>query len=63
VITRSIDGFGPLQVPVELANPVDAVEVGKHQDVEELGTGSGTEGVEPLPQGSFELLEVHEGGR
>jgi hypothetical protein len=37
-------GEGPLLwVPVELADAVGAVEAGKHQDVDELGAGSGTD--------------------
>jgi hypothetical protein len=39
---------------MELADPVGAVEVGERQDVEELRTGSGIEGVEALAQDSFE---------
>jgi hypothetical protein len=49
--------------PPELSDPVGAVEVGQHQDVEQLGTGSGAEGVEPLTELSFELLQVHGIGR
>ena len=49
-----------LWVAPELADPVGPLEVGEHQDVEELGAGSGAESVEPLAQDSFELLEVHE---
>jgi hypothetical protein len=29
-----------LGVPVELADPVDALEVGEHEDMEQLGAGS-----------------------
>jgi hypothetical protein len=48
-----------LGVPVELADAVGPLEVGKHQDAEKLGARSGAEGVETLPQSSFELLEVN----
>src|SRR5215208_3425956 len=47
-----------LGVPVELADAVGPLEVGKHQDAEKLGARSGAEGVETLPKSSFELLEV-----
>jgi hypothetical protein len=37
-----------LRVASELADPVGAVEVGLHKDVEQLGAGSRAEGVETL---------------
>jgi len=37
-----------LRVSPELADPVGSLEVGKHQDVEQLGAGSGAEGVQAL---------------
>jgi hypothetical protein len=37
-----------LWVAPELADPVGAIEVGKHEDAEKLGAGSGAEGVEAL---------------
>ena len=39
-----------LRVAPELADPVGALEVGEHQDVQEFGTGSGTESVEALTE-------------
>jgi hypothetical protein len=45
--------------PVLLAT----VEVGKHQDVEQLGAGSRTKCVETLPKAALELLQVHGIGR
>jgi hypothetical protein len=52
-------GEGPrLRVPPELADPVGALEVGEQQDVEQLGAGSGTEGVESLTELTLEL-QVH----
>ena len=33
----------------ELADPIGPIEVGKHQDVEQLGAGSGTEGIQNAP--------------
>ena len=38
-----------LRIAPELADPVGPLEVGEHQDVEQLGAGSGTEGVEAHP--------------
>ena len=38
-----------LGVAPELADPVRPLEVGEHEDVEQLGAGSRTEGVEALP--------------
>jgi hypothetical protein len=37
-----------LRVAPELADPVGAVEVGEHENVEQLGAGSRAEGVEAL---------------
>jgi hypothetical protein len=37
-----------LRVAPELSDPVGSLEVGEHQDVEQLGAGSGAEGVEAL---------------
>jgi hypothetical protein len=52
-----ISAKGPrLGVPPELADPVGALEVGEHQDVEQLGAGSRTESVQALPQ---LLLRAH----
>jgi hypothetical protein len=49
--------------PQELADPVGSLEVGEHQDVQEFGTGSRTEGVEALTEFALDLLEVHGIGR
>ena len=45
-----------LRVPPGLADPVRPLEVGEHQDVEELGAGSRPEGVEALAEILFDLL-------
>ena len=37
-----------LRMAPELADPVGSLEVGEHEDVEQLGAGSGAEGVEAL---------------
>jgi hypothetical protein len=43
-------GEGPrLRVPPELADPVGSLEVGEHEDVEQLGAGSWPKRVETLP--------------
>jgi hypothetical protein len=52
-----------LWVAPELTYPVGSVEVGKHQDVEEFGTGSGTERVQAFAAPSLDLLYVQEVGR
>jgi hypothetical protein len=48
-----------LWVAPELSDPVGSLEVGEHQDVEEFGAGSGTEGVETLSESAFELVRSH----
>jgi hypothetical protein len=48
-----------LWVAPELADPVGALEVGEHQDVEQLGAGSGTEGFETFRDSAFELVGTH----
>jgi len=44
-----------LWVAPELADPLGALEVGKHQDVKQLGAGSRPESVEALPKYLLEL--------
>ena len=44
-------GFPPVR-----ADTVGAVEVGEHEDVEELGAGSGTEGVNAIPEPPLQLV-------
>jgi len=39
------------------------LEVGEHQDVEQLGAGSGAEGVEAFTELTLDLLQVREGER
>jgi len=48
-----------LRVAPELTDPVGPLEVGEHQDVEQLGAGSGTERIETLPQLLLELIRTH----
>ena len=44
---------------VKPADPLGALEVGEHQDVEQLGAGSRTEHIEALPEAALELVGVH----
>jgi hypothetical protein len=44
--------LGFLLVP-PIADPVGAIEVGEQQDVEQLGAGSGAEGVQALPESAL----------
>jgi hypothetical protein len=48
-----------LRVAPELSDPVGALEVGEHEDAEQLGAGSGTERVETLPQTPLEFVRSH----
>ena len=48
-----------LRVAPELADPVGLLEVGEHEDVEQLGAESRTEGVETLPESALELIGPH----
>jgi hypothetical protein len=45
-----------LRVAPELSDPVGSLEVGQHEDAEQLGAGSGAEGVQALPESAFELI-------
>ena len=45
-----------LRVAPELADPVGPLEVGEHQDVEQLGAGSRPEGVQAFTESAFELI-------
>jgi hypothetical protein len=48
-----------LRVAPELSDPLGAFEVRQHQDVEELGAGSWTEGVEALSESALQLVGSH----
>jgi hypothetical protein len=48
------------QLAPELSDPVGSLEVGEHQDVEELGAGSGTERVEALSESALEFIRTHQ---
>jgi len=42
-----------------IAEPLGALAVGQHQDVEEFGAGSRTEGVQALPEAGLKLVGPH----
>jgi hypothetical protein len=46
-------------VAPELSDPVGSLEVGEHEDVEQLGAGSRTECVETVSEPAFELVGSH----
>jgi hypothetical protein len=48
-----------LRVAPELSYPVGPLEVRQHQDVEQLGAGSRSEGVEALPKSAIKLVGSH----
>ena len=48
-----------LRVPVELADPVSALEVGEREDAEQLSARSWAEGVEAFSYSAFELVRSH----
>ena len=58
---RQLGEGAALRIAPELADPPGALEVGEHQDVEQLGAGSGTEGVQALPESAFQLIGAHGG--
>jgi hypothetical protein len=45
----------------ELSDSVGPLEVGEHEDVEQLGAGSGTEGVQALPESALEFIGSYQG--
>ena len=51
-----------LRVAPELADPVGSLEVGEHQDVEQLGAGSRPEGVQALLEPALDLSGLTAGG-
>jgi hypothetical protein len=42
-----------LRIAPELSDPVGPVEVGEHEDVEQFGAGSRTEGVQAFPDSAL----------
>ena len=49
-----------LRIAPELADPVGSLEVGEHQDVEQLGAGSWAEGVDTFAESALEFVGSHE---
>jgi hypothetical protein len=47
-----------LRVAPVLPDPVGSVEVGEHEDVEQLGAGSQTEGLQAFPEAALELINA-----
>jgi hypothetical protein len=47
-----------LRVAPELSDPVGSLEVGKHQDVEQLGAGSGAERVQTLAESALGFIRA-----
>jgi hypothetical protein len=48
-VDQELGESATLQVAPELADPVGPLEVGKHEDVEQFGAGSGAKRVQALP--------------
>ena len=48
-----------LRVAPELSDPVCPLEVGEHEDMEELGTRSGTEGLQAFAKPALTLVGSH----
>ena len=51
---RSLDALS-----ARLSDPVGTLEVGQHQDLEQLGAGSRTEGVKTLSETALEFIRTH----
>ena len=58
-LDRNNDGLVCFQSGRSRANPVGSLEVGEHQDVEQLGAGGGAEGVETGSESGLELVGTH----
>jgi hypothetical protein len=48
-------------IPLILRDPLGSIDVGKHQDVEQLGAVSGAERVWATAEGVLDLVECHAG--
>jgi hypothetical protein len=42
-----------------LSDPVGSVEVGEHEDVEQLGAGSGAKRIETISDSALEIIRTH----
>ena len=49
-VDQKLGESATLRVAPELSDRVGSLEVGQHEDVEELGAGSGAERVQALPE-------------
>jgi len=47
------------RVAPELGDPVGSLEVGEHQDVEQLGAGSRAEGVQAFSKSALKIVGSH----
>jgi hypothetical protein len=56
---RSSGEGAALRITPELSDPVGPLEVGEHQDVEQLGAGSGAERVETFSESAFKFVGPH----
>ena len=52
-----------LRVAPELSDPVGSLEVGQHEDVEQLGARRRPEGVQAFAESALELIKLHGIGR
>jgi hypothetical protein len=59
-LIRSSAKGATLRVAPEFADPVGSLEVGEHEDVEQLGARSGAERVETGLESLFEVVWTHE---
>jgi hypothetical protein len=58
-IDQELGERAALRVAPELADPVGTLEVGQHQDVQELVAWSRAEGVQARPSSALELVGTH----
>jgi hypothetical protein len=58
-VDQELSEGATLRVAPELSDPVGSLEVREHQDVEELGAGSGTKGPLRRLQPAFEIVGSH----
>jgi hypothetical protein len=58
-VDQELGECAALRVAPELADPVGPLEVGEHEDVKQLGAGSGAEGFQPIAQDALDVLQVH----
>jgi hypothetical protein len=59
VVDQKLGEGATLRVAPELADPVGPLEVGEHEDVEQVGAGSRTESVQARPESAFKIVGSH----